>query len=319
MIPSRLIRPALIIANKGGQSIVTNLKPLCAANPLNHTQLWQGILRSNQAAPKAVVAKQLLPNHIQTHLANLQQELQALVHCQSLAIEATSQVSGIPTVYASNLSPDTGIFEANSLHQCPTSCIVMSYHPGQTLKRLIHPPHQCSPLTFRQKITIFLTICKLVNRLHQCGVMHLDLKPSNFIVKDNFELVLIDFGLSQHIQNHALTVNAGNGQTAGTPAYMSPEQFTGQPLDHRSDLYSLGIVLYELLAGYIPFQANNLYGWAIAHCQTPVPYLTPNSQLSSFACQACQPLIDQLLAKHIDNRSANLDHIIHALQILLDQ
>ena len=176
-------------------------------------------------------------------------------------------------------------------------------------------------------MTIFLHSCQVVNRLHQFGLMHLDLKPANFIVKPNLEVVLIDFGLSDFSFSDiglgdAMGKNASlncKTYTAGTPAYMSPEQFTGQTVDKFSDYYSLGVVWYELLMGCLPFMANDYPGWAIAHCQQPVPFLCPNHQLSEFACQACQPFIDKLLAKRVENRINDLANIINALKILLNQ
>ena len=177
-------------------------------------------------------------------------------------------------------------------------------------------------LNLQQKMTIFLHSCQVVNRLHQFGLMHLDLKPANFIVKPNLEVVLIDFGLSDFGVSDAMGKNASlncKNYTAGTPAYMSPEQFTGQPVDKFSDYYSLGVIWYELLMGYLPFMADDYPDWAIAHCQQPVPFLCPNHQLSEFACQACQPFIDKLLAKRVENRINDLANIINALKILLNQ
>ena len=322
MTPSRLIPKKIILQQSGCESVITGLQPLSRLNQRTHTQLYYGQLQSNQHPPKAVVVKQLALNYTQINFANFQQELYTLSHCQSLAIEhtnnATSQASGLPTLYASTLSPHMRLFEANYLHQPLTPAMVMSYHPGQTLQALIYQNLRCLSLSFTQKMVIFLHICQVVNRLHQLGFMHLDIKPSNIIVNNHLQIVLIDFGLSQPLQQHHLT-DSSQQQTAGTPAYMSPEQLTGQNLDHRSDYYSLGIVLFELVTGSLPFHANDAYGWAIAHCQTPVPYLTPTAQLSSFACQACQPFIDRLLAKHLDNRIDSLDKIINALIILLAQ
>ncbi|MCK6052118.1 serine/threonine protein kinase [Moraxella osloensis] len=322
MIETRSTHPALVIIKNGCQSVVTDLQPLSPSNPLNHTELWYGVWHSTHSPAIAVVVKQLLPHFNATHLAHFEQEINALHHCQSLAIDGTHHTSGIPTLYASNLLPDTLIFDQQQPQQSVGPCLVMSYHPGETLKSLLYANAKLPILNFQQKMTIFLHSCQVVNRLHQFGLMHLDLKPANFIVKPNLEVVLIDFGLSDFDVSDAMGKNDSlncKTYTAGTPAYMSPEQFTGQPLDKFSDYYSLGVIGYELLMGCLPFMANDYPGWAIAHCQQPVPFLCPNHQLSEFACQACQPFIDKLLAKRVENRINDLASIINALKILLNQ
>lgn len=322
MIETRSTHPALVIIKNGCQSLVTDLQPLSPSNPLNHTELWYGVWHSTHSPPTAVVVKQLLPHFNATNLAHFEQEINALHHCQSLAIDSTHHTSGIPTLYASNLLPDTLIFDQQQPQQSVSPCLVMSYHSGETLKSLMYAHAKLPILSLPQKMTIFLHSCQVVNRLHQIGLMHLDLKPANFIVKPNLEVVLIDFGLSDFGVSDAMGKNDSlncKTYTAGTPAYMSPEQFTGQPVDKFSDYYSLGVVWYELLMGYLPFMANDYPGWAIAHCQQPVPFLCPNHQLSEFACQACQPFIDKLLAKRVENRINDLANIINALKILLNQ
>ena len=317
MIETRSTHPALVIIKNGCQSIVTDLQPLSPSNPLNHTELWYGVWHSTHSPPTAVVVKQLLPHFSATNLAHFKQEINALHHCQSLAIDITHATSGIPTLYASNLLPDTLIFDQQQPQQPVSPCLLMSYHSGETLKSLIYAHAKLPILSLQQKMTIFLHSCQVVNRLHQFGLMHLDLKPANFIVKPNLEVMLIDFGLSDAMGKNA-SLNCKT-YTAGTPAYMSPEQFTGQTVDKFSDYYSLGVVWYELLMGCLPFMANDYPGWAIAHCQQPVPFLCPNHQLSEFACQACQPFIDKLLAKRVENRINDLANIINALKILLNQ
>ena len=327
MIETRSTHKVLVIIKNGCQSIVTDLQPLSPSNPLNHTELWYGVWHSTHSPPTAVVVKQLLPHFSATNLAHFKQEINALHHCQSLAIDGTNATSGIPTLYASNLLPDTLIFDQQQPQQPVSPCLLMSYHSGETLKSLIYAHAKLPILSLQQKMTIFLHSCQVVNRLHQFGLMHLDLKPANFIVKPNLEVVLIDFGLSDFSFSD-IGVSEAMGKndslncktyTAGTPAYMSPEQFTGQTVDKFSDYYSLGVVWYELLMGCLPFMANDYPGWAIAHCQQPVPFLCPNHQLSEFACQACQPFIDKLLAKRVENRINDLSNIINALKILLNQ
>ena len=327
MIETKSTHPALVIIKNGCQSLVTDLQPLSPSNPLNHTELWYGVWHSAHSPPTAVVVKQLLPHFNATNLAHFEQEINALHHCQSLAIYSTHATSGIPTLYASNLLPDTLIFDQQQPQQSVGPCLIMSYHPGETLKSLLYGHAKLAILSLQQKMTIFLHSCQVVNRLHQFGLMHLDLKPANFIVKPNLEVVLIDFGLSDFSfsdigVSDAMGKNASlncKTYTAGTPAYMSPEQFTGQTVDKFSDYYSLGVVWYELLMGCLPFMADDYPDWAIAHCQQPVPFLGPNHQLSEFACQACQPFIDKLLAKRVENRINDLANIINALKILLNQ
>ena len=327
MIETKSTHPALVIIKNGCQSIVTDLQPLSPSNPLNHTELWYGVWHSAHSPPTPVVVKQLLPHFSATNLAHFEQEINALHHCQSLAIYSTHATSGIPTLYASNLLPDTLIFDQQQPQQSVGPCLVMSYHSGETLKSLLYANAKLPILSLPQKMTIFLHSCQVVNRLHQFGLMHLDLKPANFIVKPNLEVVLIDFGLSDFSfsdigVSDAMGKNASlncKTYTAGTPAYMSPEQFTGQTVDKFSDYYSLGVVWYELLMGCLPFMADDYPDWAIAHCQQPVPFLGPNHQLSEFACQACQPFIDKLLAKRVENRINDLANIINALKILLNQ
>ena len=323
MIETRSTNPALVIIKNGCQSLVTDLQPLSPSNPLNYTQLWYGVWNSTQSPPTAVVVKQLLPHFSATNFAHFEQEINALHHCQSLAIDSTHATSGIPTLYASNLLPDTLIFDQQQPQQPVGPCLVMSYHSGETLKSLLYAHAKLPLLNLPQKMTIFLHSCQVVNRLHQFGLMHLDLKPANFIVKPNLEVVLIDFGLSDFSVSDAMAKNDSlinrKSHTAGTPAYMSPEQFTGQTVDKFSDYYSLGVIWYELLMGYLPFMADDYPDWAIVHCQQPVPFLCPNHQLSEFACQACQPFIDKLLAKRVENRINDLSNIINALKILLNQ
>jgi serine/threonine protein kinase len=92
---------------------------------------------------------------------------------------------------------------------------------------------------------------------HQRGIVHRDIKPSNLILTENGQVKLTDFGIA-HFEDASLTLKTRSGDILGTPAYMSPEQIGGKAVDNRSDLYSLGVILYELLVGQRPFVGNNL-------------------------------------------------------------
>ena len=160
MIETRSTHPALVIIKNGCQSLVTDLQPLSPSNPLNHTELWYGVWHSTHSPPTAVVVKQLLPHFNATNLAHFEQEINALHHCQSLAIYSTHATSGIPTLYASNLLPDTLIFDQQQPQQSVSPCLIMSYHPGETLKSLIYAHAKLPILNLPQKMTIFYIVAK---------------------------------------------------------------------------------------------------------------------------------------------------------------
>jgi FixJ family two-component response regulator len=123
--------------------------------------------------------------------------------------------------------------------------------------------------------------------IHEAGILHRDLKPANIMFRDDGTLALIDFGLAKQMRLHAAIT--GTGQIFGTPYYMSPEQGHAEPTDERSDLYSLGCILYEMLTGARPFTASSPMGVIYRHAHAPRPRL--HRTLTHF-----QPLLDRLLA-----------------------
>jgi hypothetical protein len=129
--------------------------------------------------------------------------------------------------------------------------------------------------------------------VHATGVLHRDVKPANIMLRRNGGVALIDFGLAKDAALAADITDAG--QIIGTPHYMSPEQGHGEPIDARSDLYSLGIILYEMLTGRKPFLAENPMAIIYMHRKSPVPQL-PEAQA------ALQPLLEKFLAKDPKDR-----------------
>ena len=143
------------------------------------------------------------------------------------------------------------------------SFLVMEYLPGQPLDRII--PAKGIPLS--QALGYAAGIADALAAAHAAGIVHRDIKPGNVIVGPDQQLKVLDFGLAKLIepsppgefsetrtQDAALT---SIGTIVGTSAYMSPEQAAGQPLDHRTDIFSLGIVLYEMIAGQRPFHGKS--------------------------------------------------------------
>ena len=140
--------------------------------------------------------------------------------------------------------------------------------------------------------------------IHEAGILHRDLKPANIMFRDDGSLALIDFGLAKQMRLHAAIT--GTGQIFGTPYYMSPEQGHAEPTDERSDLYSLGCILYEMLTGERPFTANSPMGVIYRHAHAPRPRL-------SRALTHFQPVLDRLLAVDRYERYQSADELLSAL------
>ncbi len=128
--------------------------------------------------------------------------------------------------------------------------ITMEYVPGQDLRGLIR---QTGQLTVGKAVSIARQICEGLAEAHRLGVVHRDLKPSNIIIDKEGNARIMDFGIARSLKAKGIT---GDGIMIGTPEYMAPEQVEGKEADQRSDIYSLGIVLYEMLTGTVPFEGD---------------------------------------------------------------
>jgi serine/threonine protein kinase/tetratricopeptide (TPR) repeat protein len=140
---------------------------------------------------------------------------------------------------------------------------------------------------------------------HSKGFVHRDVKPDNILLRDDGSSALTDFGIAR--ANDSATRMTRTGAVIGTPHYMSPEQARGRPLDGRADLYSLGCVLYEMLMGRVPYQADDPLAVGIMHITEPVPKLAPN-------LQPIQPLLDRLMAKTPEDRFQNGNEVADAIR-----
>jgi serine/threonine protein kinase len=169
--------------------------------------------------------------------------------------------------------------------------LVMEYFPAGDLRRRMR-----SPMTAGEALRIALEIARALDGIHQAGVLHRDLKPGNVMMRDDGSLALIDFGLAK---DAALAMEVtDHGVIFGTPHYMSPEQGHGEPIDARSDLYSLGVLLFEMLAREKPFLSENPMAIIYKHRKEPIPSLPE-------AMAAFQPLVSRLLGKTPDERFPN--------------
>jgi eukaryotic-like serine/threonine-protein kinase len=157
-----------------------------------------------------------------------------------------------------------------------TLYIAMEFVAGHSLADII----QQGPLSSERVIKIMRQICGALDEAHMQGIIHRDLKPENIVLTDragetDFVKVL-DFGIAARTESADAQKEqklTQQGMVLGTPPYMSPEQFTGKALDSRSDIYSLGVMTYEMLAGRLPFDADTPWQWATQHMSVqPIPF-----------------------------------------------
>lgn len=166
--------------------------------------------------------------------------------------------------------------------------IAIEFLPGGTLAARMR-----QSMESRLALRITSQIARALEAIHAKGVVHRDLKPANILFRLDGRPVIVDFGLARDI-GHASTLTQA-GHFVATPRYMSPEQCLGQEVDARSDLYSLGVVFYEMLTGRRLFDSENAEQLVHLHISAPVPRLP--ERLGGY-----QPVLDRLLAKQPGDR-----------------
>jgi serine/threonine protein kinase/Tfp pilus assembly protein PilF len=184
--------------------------------------------------------------------------------------------------------------------------ITMACYEGETLKSKIDR----GPLKIADAIDIAIQIAQGLTKAHEKGIIHRDIKPSNLFITTDGVVKIIDFGLAKLAGRTVLTKE---GSTLGTVNYMSPEQTRGEEVDHRTDIWSLGVGLYEMISGRIPFKGD--YDQAVVYSiinEEPEP---PTS-LRSGVPMELERLVNKALAKNPDERFQHADEILAELKIV---
>src|ERR1700676_4831009 len=185
--------------------------------------------------------------------------------------------------------------------------IVMEYVDGGTLKDRLK-----RALPIPEAVDYMIQAAEGLNCAHNNGIVHRDVKPANMLLRKDGYLLLSDFGIAKILEGTTNLTRVGTG--IGTPQYMSPEQGTGQAVDRRSDIYSLGIVLFHCLAGRVPFSADNPLTITVKHLNEPLP----GEMLRAAGVPApIEQVVVKMTAKAAQDRYQTTDELINALTTAL--
>ena len=196
----------------------------------------------------------------------------------------------------------------------------MEYIEGQTLADLLQKSHR---LDFHTALPIFMQICEGLEHAHNADVIHRDLKPSNIMLVDNlrgkYTAKVIDFSIAKFSKpkpdQKTLT---RPGDVFGSPLYMSPEQCQGKAVDHRSDIYSLGCIMYEILCGEPPLVGNNPMATIYMHVNmwpTPISELVTDPRLPSYL----EAIIVRTLQKEPEERFKSAKELFDELEYFCNE
>ena len=184
--------------------------------------------------------------------------------------------------------------------------IVMEFIEGQTLKQIIRDE---APLNLERTIDFATQLCAGVGYAHRAGLVHCDLKPQNIMITPEGRVKVTDFGIARALVS--IHPQESNEVVWGSPQYFSPEQATGSAPTPASDVYSIGITLYEMLSGRLPFQSETPQALAMMHVRDEVPSL---ALYNPTIPEAVERIIKKILSKEPALRYRNADQLGHILQ-----
>ncbi|NJL93320.1 MAG: serine/threonine protein kinase [Anaerolineae bacterium] len=185
--------------------------------------------------------------------------------------------------------------------------MVMERLHGMDLAQFLKRYH---PLQLSDMLTIMRGVAAALSYAHSRSIVHRDVKPSNIFITPQKRIKLMDFGLAKLTTDGSITQS---GASIGTPRYFSPEQATGAAVDHRTDIYSLGVVFYEIATGQLPFQGDNLVNLALQHMTAPV---RDPRELRPDLPPLVTTLVFRMLAKDPEARYPTVDALLEDLATL---
>ena len=188
--------------------------------------------------------------------------------------------------------------------------LVMPYLEGGSLYDVLEGRGQ---LSLNETIQYLKEAAAGLDYAHEHGIIHRDLKPANFLLHSDGRLLLSDFGIARVLQDEMSTAGVAltkAGTMLGTPYYMSPEMLRGEQIDHRADLYALGIIIFQLLSGQPPFQGDTPYAIITGHMQGQPPLL---HQINPAIPSAVDTVVQQALAKKPEDRYPSAKLLVEAL------
>ncbi|PKN56296.1 MAG: hypothetical protein CVU56_16760, partial [Deltaproteobacteria bacterium HGW-Deltaproteobacteria-14] len=191
--------------------------------------------------------------------------------------------------------------------------LAIEYLEGHTLSKALSAGE---PMGSERLVHIGVQIGKALSAAHSDGVVHRDLKPDNVMLLDRYGerdfVKVLDFGIARFMDDASRTQLTAEGAVVGTPIYMSPEQATGGVLDHRTDIYSFGVMLFEMATGRVPFDAPTTISLMVKHVQEEPP--RPSDFAPGLVPDAIETLILQMLAKNPAARPGSAAEVVRALE-----
>src|SRR3954471_13050517 len=187
--------------------------------------------------------------------------------------------------------------------------IVMEYVEGQTLKQYIQ---QHSPIPVSKALSIMEQLTSAITHAHQNHIIHRDIKPQNILMDQNGNVKITDFGIAMALSATSITQT---NSVLGSVHYLSPEQARGGVANHKSDIYSLGIVMFELLTGRLPFSGESAVSIALKHLQSEIPSLR---RWNATVPQSVENIVLKATAKDPFHRYASVQEVEEDLRTALD-